>query len=200
MTLNEFEAELRRVVGQPTMLRPFVCRGSPLDCQIFLVGFNPATILETDFWTFWRQGFGYDKDAWFEEYLLERSRKPLKPGRTRRHAVSPTRRNIEAFIEGTGTAGVLETNIFSKPSDDMRSLALADREIAPFRFLVEAIKPQLIVSHGKPANEAIDRFFPTSKIIKVAHLSRGISNENARLLGQRVGLHVLNPPALEPAS
>ncbi len=49
MTLYEFELQLSDLIGRPTDLRPFVCEGSPLSCDIFLVGFNPATTMETDF-------------------------------------------------------------------------------------------------------------------------------------------------------
>lgn len=185
MTLDEFAAGLRDLIGQPTPHRPFVCQGSPLDCRIALVGFNPATAMEADFWSFWREGVGYDRDAWFQQYLRERAAKPLDQGRTRRLAVSPTRRNIHAFIEGAGSIGVLETNLYSLPSVDIRGLATADRDTAPFRHLLNAIRPRVIVAYGRDASEAMDTLGPSgADIIKAPHL-RLLSREAARDLGRR---------------
>lgn len=184
MTLDEFERRLVDLIGRPTNLRPFVCDGSPLDCEIFLVGFNPATQMEADFWQFWR--VGYDKAAWCRGYLAERAAKPLKPGKKFRPAMSPTRRNIEAFVEGAWPAKVLETNIYAAASSDMKSLDPGRRERAPFRFLLETIRPKVVVVHGKPAVEAI-RLFDTGATIIAAdnHFSRKTSRDTAKALGFR---------------
>jgi len=184
MTLDEFELQLSDLIGRPTDLRPFVCEGSPLNCEIFLVGFNPATTMNADFWEFWRPGYGYDKAAWFQQYVDERMAKPLKPGKTRRLPISPSRRNMECFVEGAAGARVLETNIYAAASDDMKSLDLASREIAPFRFLLDAIRPKVIVVHGKLAGEAIRRFDIPAKVIAADHhFSRKTSKETARGYG-----------------
>ena len=45
MTLDDFERALVALIGRPTDLRPFVCEGSPLTCDVFLVGFNLATTM-----------------------------------------------------------------------------------------------------------------------------------------------------------
>jgi hypothetical protein len=185
MTLDEFELKLAALIGRPSDLRPFVCDGSPLTCEVFLVGFNPATIMDADFWDFWRPGYGYDKTAWFRRYLEERAAKPLKPGISRRHAISPTRRNIECFIEGATGVRVLETNIYAKASEDMKGLDIVSREIAPFMFLLETIKPKVVVVHGKPAAEAIGKFGISLKVIATNHFSRGTSNDAARAYGER---------------
>jgi hypothetical protein len=186
MTLDSFERELSALIGRPTDLRPFVCEGSPLDCTVFLVGLNPATSMDADFWEFWKSGQGYDKKRWYARYLAERAAKPPKPGRKFRRAVSPTRLNMEAFVEGAGDVRVLETNIYAKASDDLRSLEQKDRETAPFRFLIESIRPKIIVVHGKPAVEEIAKFVVPSRVITAAHhLSYQTSRETARALGVR---------------
>jgi hypothetical protein len=64
---------------------------------------------------------------------------------------------------------VLETNIYSKASDDPKSFDLASREISPFRFLVNAIRPKVIVVHDKPAVEAIAKFTVPSAVIAADH-------------------------------
>ncbi|TPN78580.1 hypothetical protein FJ987_27590 [Mesorhizobium sp. CU2] len=177
MTLDEFERELVTLIGRPTEMRPFVCEGSPLTCEVFLIGFNPATTMTADFWEFWRPGYGYDKATWFKRYLEERAA-------TRRQKISATRRNIECFVEGATGVRVLETNIYARASDDMKSLDLASREIAPFKFLLNAIKPKVILVHGKPALQAIGKFGATAKVIEADHhFSRQTSKATARGYG-----------------
>jgi hypothetical protein len=191
MTLDDFEWNLATLIGRPTDLRPFVCDGSPLDCSVFLVGLNPATSLDADFWEFWQTDRGFDKTSWFQQYLAERAAKPLKEGKKFRPAISPTRRNIEAFVEGAGHARVLETNIYSNASEDLKSLDPTRREIAPFCFLVDAIRPKVIVVHGKPAVDAIAKFaVPSAVMAADHHFSRQTSRETARALGARARLLV----------
>jgi hypothetical protein len=43
MNLDEFDKTLWELMKkQSPDLRPFVCEGSPLECEILIVGFNPA--------------------------------------------------------------------------------------------------------------------------------------------------------------
>ena len=60
LDLSSFEQRLAALIGKPTDLRPFVCDGSPLDCRVFIVGFNPASALDEDFWKFWDPSIGFD--------------------------------------------------------------------------------------------------------------------------------------------
>jgi hypothetical protein len=181
VTLDQFEEKLAALIGRPTALRPFVCEGSPLDCKIFLVGFNPATALTTDFWSFWRPGYGFDRKAWLDSYIA--SRLIPKPGRTRQTAVSPTRVRIEAFVRGAGNRKVLETNIFSADSADMKTLEPARREIAPFEFLLRTIEPKVVVAHGKDAVAAMSNFKGPWRVIGARHFSRFETKDSAYRLG-----------------
>ena len=54
--LSDFSRGMASLIGKPTDLRPFVCEGSPLGCEAFLVGFNPASEMSIDFWDFWSDG------------------------------------------------------------------------------------------------------------------------------------------------
>jgi hypothetical protein len=96
--LNRFEEGLAALIGQPgqsTDLRPFVCDGSPLDCEVFIVGFNPATPMSLGFWEFWRRGRGFDKVSWLDAYIKDRQTRPLKPGKTRRNPISKQSTRLE---------------------------------------------------------------------------------------------------------
>lgn len=184
MRVSEFEESLAALVGRPTVLRPFVCDGSPLECDIFLVGFNPATTMAGDFWDHWETGIGFDKAAWFQAYLADRKARPLRPGRKSRPAVSNTRRCLGWIEEGASGSSILETNIFARATATKADLAIEDRHSEPFRFLVETIKPKVIVAHGIDAHIAIANLVTAAKVLNIPHLSRGWSEERARAFGR----------------
>jgi len=186
MILDEFKRRLRSLIGSPSSQRPFICEGSPLECNVAIVGFNPATELNDDFWSHWRSGYGFDKGAWFEAYKLDRASRPLKPGKTRRPAVSNTRRVLNWISEAAAPAPVLETNVFSVASATKADLSLSVRESAPFRFLMEAVKPAVVVAHGIDAQAAVSQLHLTACILNVDHFSRGWSEVRARALGVRI--------------
>ncbi len=181
--LTEFERGLRDLIGKPTKARPFVCAGNPLAATIFLVGYNPATTMDADFWWFWNASTGFDKTAWFETYKRERAAQPLKPGKSFRPAVSPTRRNIETFVKSASPAVVLETNIFAVASATKPELALDDQDTAPFHYLLRSIRPKVIVAHGKEAAQVVARLDTGAHVISVKHLSRGWSAQAITQLG-----------------
>jgi hypothetical protein len=184
--LDVFEARLIDLVGQPTSLRPFVCSGSPLACEAFVVGFNPATTMTQDFWQFWRHGAGFDKAAWLDAYKSERARQPLRAGRTRRMAVSNTRRVLEHVIGAAAPVFCLETNIYSLASTDKAGLANQDRDSDVFHFLLNAIQPKVIVAHGKDAVASLSRLSLSAEVIPERHFSRGWSKASALSLGDRI--------------
>ncbi len=82
-TLRTFADNLADVIGRPTTLRPFVCEGDPLACKVFLVGFNPATEMEKDFWHYWTDR-GFERQRWVSDYMLERAARPLSAGKQSR--------------------------------------------------------------------------------------------------------------------
>ncbi|TAL55123.1 hypothetical protein [Pandoraea sp.] len=62
--LQSFEADLAALIGEATNLRPFVCDGNPLLCDVFIVGANPASEMATGFWDFWDTATGFNKAQW----------------------------------------------------------------------------------------------------------------------------------------
>lgn len=183
--IHTFEDELVALIGRPTFLRPFVCEGSPLDCEVFIVGFNPATESSVDFWHFWRPGVGFDKAAWYANYLEERMLRPPEPGKIRRNRVSNTRRVMEWIIEEVRPQKCLETNIHSVPTTTASGLTAACRSTDPFDYLVRRISPRLIIAHGDKAQEHMTKF-GQAHVINVRHFSRAWSKAQARDLGQQI--------------
>jgi hypothetical protein len=184
--IHTFEEELVALIGRPTFLRPFVCEGSPLDCKVFILGFNPATELSVDFWHFWHPGVGFDKAGWYANYLEERMLRPLESGKIRRNRVSTTRRVIEWIIEEVRPLKCLETNIHSVPTTKASGLTAACRSTDPFDYLVRRINPRLIIAHGDKAQEHIAGHPGQALVINVKHFSRAWSKAQARDLGQQI--------------
>jgi len=146
MTCKEFDEGLReatkkhRGIENDAEIRPFVCDGSPLECSVFIVGFNPASAIP--FWDYWNSKLCcFDYKKWEKAYT---ARKPL----------SPTRRNINKFsgVLRKKEVQCLETNIYSYSSPTVKSLAPELQTTHTFEFLIEAINPTAILFHGKKAS------------------------------------------------
>jgi hypothetical protein len=144
MSLREFREQLHELMTEPG-LRPFVCSGSPLECSVFIVGFNPATSLDEPFWSHWNDETGFDKKTFMEVYLKKRGL--VKP--------KGVRARIERIVSELPEGSCLETNICSKPTKTAAELALNDRTTDIFRFLFRAVRPRLVYAHS---NGPIDRF------------------------------------------
>jgi hypothetical protein len=185
-SLSRFTQELVTLIGRPTDLRPFVCDGSPLDCEAFVVGFNPATEMAIDFWEFWSEEQGFDKQHWLEAYRSERRNRPLGPGKIRRSEVSNSRRVLEWVLEEAAPVKCLETNIYARPSERLTDLESDHRLTAPFDFLLGAVEPKIVIAHGKDAGSHIKATLPTVETRCVPHFSRGWSQERARRLGREI--------------
>lgn len=156
MSLAAFETELFAVLGASPDARPFVCHGSPIECDVFIVGTNPATAA-VPFWAFWSAERGFDYDAWLAEYQRQRQ---VPDGPRKRSAMSPTRRMITRFTQAihTQTAHrVLETNVFAKPTRRAADLAEDARDARAFEFLLRKLKPRVLVVHGGDARELVPR-------------------------------------------
>ena len=198
--LQQFQSDLEKLIGNPTDLRPFVCEGSPLECKIFIVGFNPATALKRSFWSFWQPEYGFQKTEWLEVYKQERRDKPLPPGKKRRNAISNTRRVIEWITTEAKPMKCLETNIYAKPTPQARDLREQERATQSFDFLLRAIRPQVMLLHGQDAVKHLETIFDVQLkpdrlqpirvewgevgVMAVPHLSRGWSKKRAREVGQ----------------
>ena len=133
-------------------VRPFVCNGSPTDCNVFIVGTNAASAVTwSRFWDHEREVF--DKTNWLRTYEAERAEQKRSRGKTRFRAQSPTRSRIELFVNAVGGINqVLETNIYSVSTPSEKDLKPADRATAIFEFLLETIKPKALFVHGDTAS------------------------------------------------
>ena len=95
MNLKQFDKRIRELV--PPNSRPFLCEGSSLDCDIFIVGNNPGT--DTPFWEYWELPYGCRKSEWLDDFN-ERHKNDQKR----------VRPNMEEMIKELGDLKYLETN------------------------------------------------------------------------------------------
>ena len=221
-----FTKTISDLLARDPSARPFVCDGSPLECVVFIVGTNPATKMERSFKAFWDPDGGFNKSAWLDEY--ERLRE--EEGKRRR---SPSRNIIEKIVGAAPGVGYLETNVFSTPTaneaelkglpamqslqdrvDELmraprrlstkRDAALGPGNAAFFEFLVDLIRPRVMIVHGSTACREVSKVLNLVSalepaweanravihdgllLIPVPHFSRGWSYDRATALGMRV--------------
>ncbi len=208
MKLLEFENNLREKLKDYEKPRPFICEGNPFICEIFIVGINAATEMNSDFWSFWSKENGFKKTEWLESYILERKLKPLKQNKTRRNKLSNTRQRIEWIIQSIKPIKTLETNLFVKATPTADELKSEDRESSVFEYLLEIIKPKILFIHGnevieyfeklygiKIVKDKIDKFEilgTKTNILAMNHLSRGWSKQKSLELGELLKSEIKN--------
>jgi hypothetical protein len=140
MNLEEFDKQIRELT--PPDSRPFLCEGSPLDCELFIVGNNPGT--ETPFWDFWELPYGCHKDRWLADFW-------------RRHAgkQKPVRTNMEIIIAELGDIKYLETNAYAPWSKWVSDLKGSKLSTVVYEYLLQTIRPRLIFAHGAKSKNFI---------------------------------------------
>ena len=154
LSLAQFRMNLSALMQSPHE-RPFVCDGSPLSSSVFLVGFNPATRLESSFWSFWSDSVGFDRSRFIDEYKQTRKVEGVRP-------------RLNAMVGCFPVGSVVETNICSEPTKKAADLKRKDRRTDVFRFLLQSIRPRLVFLHS---NEPI-KYFRTlldTSAVKLPH-------------------------------
>jgi len=170
--------------------RPFLCDGSPIGCNVALVGINPGT--PTKFWPYWDVNKGFDKSKWLEKYLDIHGR------------LKPTRDRIEEFCKALQPERCLELNLTHHYTPNEKTLSkaqLADTEV--FSFMIQTVKPKILLVHGNKPIFYLEKIMKTSiekeKFNEVeyeglpiliyaakSHFSRGVSREYVRELAEKI--------------
>lgn len=115
--------------------RPFLCNGDPLRAKIFIVGFNPATNIERNFWHYWSDSSGMDYNMFMADYLAKRPLRGVRP-------------RIGAMVASLGVGDCLETNIYSTATRRAPHLDVQDRRTEQFEFLFDEIRPRVVFAHS----------------------------------------------------
>lgn len=132
------------------------------------MGINPATT--TDFWNHWSDESGCDKKKWLEEYKSLHGK------------LKPTRKRIEIFFEAISPLRVLETNIFASPSTRESELNPKLRNTDLFDYLIQTIKPKLILANGASAISHLSKQYsmplPKGEFLNIPNRNMDIRVEN----------------------
>jgi hypothetical protein len=56
----KLSAELRSLIKKPCYARPFVSDGLPRSCDVVVIGENPATKMNINWWRFWNDKNGFN--------------------------------------------------------------------------------------------------------------------------------------------
>jgi hypothetical protein len=95
--------DFRLLIPSPCFDRPFVCDGLPESCTVIVIGENPAATMDTDWWSFWDDKYGFDLGKFEVAYQKARLARNKRP-------VSNTRLRLMR-LRGMGLH-CLETNVF----------------------------------------------------------------------------------------
>lgn len=142
--MPSWTSKLESVIPRPCFQRPFVCNGLPSNCEVIVIGENPATPLSIDWWLFWNTDTGFDFDAFQMHYMEERA----KIGK----GISNTRLRLNRFRE----RGVhcVETNTFCNERLDGAGVGVPNYGILNM-LIQEMPKLRAVVAHGKIAQQYI---------------------------------------------
>jgi hypothetical protein len=172
--LTTFRERLQDLMTDPKS-RPFVCDGSPLECSVFVVGFNPATEMDQPFWTYWSDSSGFDKSAFIRDYLVKRGL----------HEPKGVRARIERIVSQLPPGACLETNICSKPTKTAAELRPGDRTTAIFDFLLGTIRPRVVYVHSNDPIAYFERVTGTAGFDSGSLKPATIGGHSFLLLGTR---------------
>jgi hypothetical protein len=190
-----FEQDLMGLMESENGIRPFVCEGSPLRCNVFVIGFNPASELRQPFMNFWKPGYGFMRDKLLEIMAAERRKTISKKSGKPQRPLSNTRMRIDKILDGGGgdPFRLLETNVYAKEAPRKTGVKRADRVPEHLDFLLNRIKPAVIITHGVKANEYIGALNLHSLHLPFRHLSRA-SYADAYALGVQARAHLDSLP------
>jgi hypothetical protein len=194
VTIHDIDAIIRHLSGEHPEARPFLCDGSPIGSEVFLVGVNPGT--DTPFWPYWRLPYGCHKNEWLDDYL-------------RRHLrFKPTRARIEILFQAISPIKCLETNVFFQYSPDESSLRTEAHDTRVFDYLLTVLSPKVLFIHGASGIKHMEQVLKTSlpqgqfttvthngreiDVITGRHLSRGWSYERVDALGEEIRERCVN--------
>jgi hypothetical protein len=160
--MSDLAKFLHETYSKPCHERPFVCDGLPQSCNVIVIGENPATKLDVDWWSFWSDAKGFDL-AKFEKHYQETRRNSGKD------PVSKTRGQLNR-LRSSGL-NCLETNAFSNERPKGRGVGISNEDLLP--VLIRSL-PRLVgvIAHGKVAERTLDRLSlaPNVKPYRLKHL------------------------------
>ena len=158
--MTDWTQILKPLILPPCFHRPFVCEGFPDDSQVIVIGNNPATPLDIDWWRFWDEATGFDHISFLKYYLAKRNGKESK-----------TREFLDRF-KYNGFKSI-DTNAFSNEgSGKLESTPVCNRDVLQALICnIACLKG--IFAHGGKAKKVLKNLQVPSHVIiyETYHLS-----------------------------
>lgn len=161
MGLKPFREQLETVLTAHALdtlpVRPFICSGSPLQCKIMMVGYNPAR--EVNLQTFdadiWNDQTGFDRERFAEHYDIASYNDDLQWNRN--HIFQ------QSLIDEISNHPVLETYLYSVITPKKTLLSSEYKHTHVFDWLYSVIKPVLVITQNSDVIKYFER--ETNKVL-----------------------------------
>jgi hypothetical protein len=143
---------LKDVIAPRCYERPFVCNGFPSASSVIVIGENPATRLDTDWWSYWNDDTGFDYNVFLKQYKIERERIIKQKGKGR--IISNTRLRLNRIRDHN--IGCIETNTYSNEKPDGSGKGVPNYDLLNV-LISNNDNLKAIIAHGKYAKNYLDR-------------------------------------------
>jgi hypothetical protein len=156
---------IEAIRNQPSDERPFVCDRFPDECDVIVIGENPATRLKAPWRRFWNDDVGFEFNTFLANYKNERE------AGGKRGEVSLTRSRM-LVLRQFGLR-CLETNVYSNENQHGAGSTRLENALLPL-LLRQRSKWREIIIQGRKARKYVERSaltFPIEPIF-VEHFSR----------------------------
>ena len=158
--MTDWTQILKPLIPLPCYHRPFVCEGFPDSSQVIVIGNNPATPLDIDWWCFWDEATGFDFDSFLNCYLAKRNGEE-----------SETRKFLDRFRDNGFKS--IDTNAFSNEgSGRLENAPICNRDVLQALIChMPCLKG--IFAHGGKAKKVLKTLQVPSHVIiyETYHLS-----------------------------
>ena len=165
---EQLDSTLRKLlkVGYPS--RPFVCSGSPFECEVAVVGANPSS--STCFWPYWDAASGFDRDGWRKAYAKD----PANDAKLSRHA-------IDALVAALLPTRTIELNAYPYIERQYKDLRSTLKDTGVLEYMLSAIAPRVVYSSGHVASNVVAKLLAVDRR-KPGFQSGGTSKLSCRIL------------------
>ena len=146
MDLKKFRTEMQQRLSEQQLdnvkVRPFICSGSPLNCKIMMVGYNPAREVNLDVFDadIWHDDIGFDRESFAEHYDIASYNDDLQWNRN--HIFQ------QNLIDEISNHPVIETYLYSVITAKKTLLSPQHKHTHVFDWLYSILKPVLVITQN----------------------------------------------------
>ena len=155
MDLKKFRTEMQQRLSEQQLdnvkVRPFICSGSPLNCKIMMVGYNPAREVNLDVFDtdIWHDDIGFDRESFAEHYDIASYNDDLQWNRN--HIFQ------QNLIDEISNHPVIETYLYSVITAKKTLLSPQHKHTHLFDWLYGILKPVLIITQNMDVIKYFER-------------------------------------------